>query len=52
MYNSLGYSIKFEHMTTLNLIVIRKYNIICLLLVNVAIYLNLIKKPKIYHLIL
>jgi hypothetical protein len=36
-------------MTTLNLIVIGKDNIVCFVLVNVVMWLNLIMKPKVQH---
>ena len=42
----LGYSIKFEHLTILNLIDLEKNNSV--LLINVTICLNLIKEPKMH----
>ena len=42
----LGSSMKFEHLTILNLIILEKNNSV--LLINVTICLNLIKKPKMH----
>ena len=38
--NQLGFLIEFKHITTLNLNILRKYNIICVSLVNATMCLN------------
>ncbi len=39
--------IELKHKITLNLNIFKKYNIICILLVNTTMYLNSIKEPNV-----
>ncbi len=48
----LGFLIEFKYITTLNLIILRIYNIICVSLVNATMCLNSIKKPNILYLMI
>ena len=48
--NILDFSTKFNRLVTLNLIVFEIDNIVCLLLLNVTSFLNLIKKLKVFYL--
>ena len=46
----LCFLIEFKHITILNLNIFRKYNIVCLSLVNATMCLNLIEKPNVPNL--
>ena len=49
-YNSLGFLIEFKHITALNLNILRKDNIIFVLLVNTTMCLNSIREPNVLNL--
>jgi hypothetical protein len=46
----LGFPIEFIYIITLNLIILRKYNIVCVSLIDAVMCLNSIKKPDILYL--
>ena len=46
----LGFLIEFKYIITLNLNILEKYNIICILLVNATMCLNSIREPNVPNL--
>lgn len=48
-YNTLDSPIEFEYIIILNVIILVKDNIICIVLINASLYLNWIKKPNVLY---